>query len=386
MDYITSGCVKSGVGKLRCNSMVKAIVWGAGHIAGDFMRLRIYNNHVYEVVCIMDNDCNKQGKYFYGREIISPREIKNVDYEIIIVCVEKSDEIINQLIHDMGIGMNKIITFHDIEKRLAALIIDKYKDTLDSEIQKILIYYRNNGFNIYGDYFVPKEKEIVYRVNYDKDGWPFILFEGKRMYFPKDHVFMEDETGRYICNILGEQGENSPHLYIREDMEKIKDNSVIVDAGVCEGNFALRYADMAKRIYLIESNEKWIEPLKRTFYDYKDKTILINKFLEGYDSSNTVTLDSIINEKIDFLKMDIEGAEVKALLGAKELLTKSRARCSICSYHRQNDEKYIRHILESYGYITDVSSGYMFFIGDNMIADSMDFRRGMVYGWNTIDS
>lgn len=148
----------------------------------------------------------------------------------------------------------------------------------------------------------------------------------------------------------------------------------------------MRYADKAKRIYLIESDIRWIEPLKRSFYDYRDKTILVNKYLEGYNSSDTVTLDSIIEEKVDFLKMDIEGAEVKALLGAKELLTRSRARCAICSYHRQNDEKYIRHILESYGYTTDVSSGYMFFIGDNAIADSMDFRRGIVYGWNTMNS
>lgn len=362
--------------------MVKAIVWGTGQVASNFMRLRIYNNHVYEVVCCMDNDCSKHGKYFYGKQVISPKEIKKIDYEVIIVCVRKSDEITDQLIQDMGIGTNQIITFHDIEDRLVTSIIDKYKDTMDIEIQNILKHYRNNGFNIYGDYVAPQEKRNTYRVNYDNDGWPFIWFEAKKMYFPKDYVFMEDKNGRYITDILYEQGENSPHLYIQGDEEDIKEGSVIVDAGVCEGNFALRYADKAKRIYLIESNKRWVEPLERTFYDYRDKTILVNKFLEGYDSSDTAMLDSIINEEIDFLKMDIEGAEVKALLGAKELLTGSKARCSICSYHRQNDEKYIRHILESYGYRTDVSSGYMFFIGDNVIADSMDFRRGVVYGWN----
>ena len=366
--------------------MVKAIVWGTGLLANNFMRLRIYNNNVYEVLYFVDNDCSKQGKSFYGKKVISPKEIKNIDYEVIIVCVRKGDEIVNQLTHDMGIGINNIITFNDIENRIVASIIEKYKDTKDIEIQKILKYYRNNGFNIYGDYFVPKEKRIIYRVNYDNDDWPFVWFEGKKMYFPKDYVFMIDEIGKYTDNILGEQGKNSPHLYIRENVEDIKEGSVIVDAGVCEGNFALRYVDRAKKIYLIESDNRWIEPLKRTFYDYKDKIILINKFLDGYDSSDTVTLDNIIKDKIDFLKMDIEGAEVKALLGAKEILIRSKARCSICSYHRQNDEKYIRHILKSYGYSTDVSNGYMFFIGDNVIADSMDFRRGIVYGWNTINS
>lgn len=366
--------------------MIKAVVWGTGHIAGRFMRLRVYNNHVYEIASFVDNDRSKHGKTFYGMEIISPAEIANIDYEVIIVCVGKPDPIINQLVHDMGIGTDKIITFNDVEAGMVAAIIEKYQGTTDIEIQGILEYYRNNGFNIYGDYFLPEEKRKIYRVTYDHDGWPFILFEHKRMYFPKDYKFMEDENGEYVCDVLGEQGENSPHLYIRGNEGEIKEDSVIVDAGVCEGNFALRYADKAKRIYLIESDIRWIEPLKRSFYDYRDKTILVNKYLEGYNSSDTVTLDSIIEEKVDFLKMDIEGAEVKALLGAKELLTRSRARCAICSYHRQNDEKYIRHILESYGYTTDVSSGYMFFIGDNAIADSMDFRRGIVYGWNTMNS
>ena len=67
------------------------------------------------------------------------------------------------------------------------------------------------------------------------------------MYFPKDYVFMIDEIGKYTDNILGEQGKNSPHLYIRENVEDIKEGSVIVDAGVCEGNFALRYVDRAKK-------------------------------------------------------------------------------------------------------------------------------------------
>lgn len=118
--------------------MVKAIVWGTGLLANNFMRLRIYNNHVYEVLYFVDNDCSKQGKSFYGKKVISPKEIKNIDYEVIIVCVRKGDEIVNQLTHDMGIGINNIITFNDIENRIVASIIEKYKDTKDIEIQKSL--------------------------------------------------------------------------------------------------------------------------------------------------------------------------------------------------------------------------------------------------------
>lgn len=78
--------------------------------------------------------------------------------------------------------------------------------------------------------------------------------------------------------------------------------------------------------------------------------------------------------------MDIEGAEIDALLVAKKTLLLSKARCSICSYHRQNDEENIRFILEGLGYKTKTSEGYMFYFIDRKIGKSLDFRRGVVYG------
>lgn len=50
------------------------------------------------------------------------------------------------------------------------------------------------------------------------------------------------------------------------------------------------------------------------------------------------TLDQALGElgvsAIDFLKMDIEGAELRALRGAKTTLTRSRAHVAIASYHQ----------------------------------------------------
>lgn len=76
----------------------------------------------------------------------------------------------------------------------------------------------------------------------------------------------------------------------------------------------------------------------------------------------------------------IEGAEVDALLGAKKTLLGSKSSCAICSYHRQNDEENIRFILNSLGYSTETSIGYMFFPYDENIIDTLDLRKGIVYG------
>lgn len=210
---------------------------------------------------------------------------------------------------------------------------------------------------------------------YDMDGMPYTIFENKKMFYPRDYKFQLLDGIACLRNILREQGDHSPHQYIQPGYTMEKD-MVIVDAGTCEANFALRYVEDAKRIYLVESDPRWVEALKRTFEPYKDKVIICDRFLSGEDTGDSITLDTLVNEKIDFLKMDIEGYEIEALAGAKRVLRESNARCAICSYHRHGDEQIIKDVLKEYGYHTSTSEGYMFFPYDTYL----EFRRGIVYG------
>ena len=50
------------------------------------------------------------------------------------------------------------------------------------------------------------------------------------------------------------------------------------------------------------------------------------------------TLDGLLgSERVTFIKMDIEGAEVEALKGAKEIIQRDRPKLAISAYHRAED-------------------------------------------------
>ena len=74
----------------------------------------------------------------------------------------------------------------------------------------------------------------------------------------------------------------------------------------------------------------------------------------------TITLDHFAEnekiQKVDFIKMDIEGAEELAILGSERIIKKFRPKWSIASYHRdsENDLQHLKlvKLLRSYGYKT----------------------------------
>lgn len=356
--------------------MMKIFLFGTGHMAEELLNRIVDLPKNIEVLGFIDNDCRKWEKEFYGKLVYSPRIVQEVEVDKIIVLSDVYFETIKEnLLYWYGIDENKI---KDRNYLLKLLLIEKYKNTEDMQIQESVTYWERNEISVYNQYLNGgKEKHIV---QWDCiENMPYIIFEDKRMYFPYDYKFEECEGKKVVVDITVEQQPSSPHLYIKDDI-KIESGDIIADAGVQEGNFALRYIEKVSKAYLFECNRRWIRPLEKTFEKFKDKVILYDRFLGQFCGGMSINLDSAIKDKLDFLKMDIEGAEIQALLGGRDTLKKNNVKCAICSYHKCGDETAIKDILSAYGYRTSTSDGYMVFYYDKNIYSTLDFRKGIVYG------
>jgi len=68
------------------------------------------------------------------------------------------------------------------------------------------------------------------------------------------------------------------------------------------------------------------------------------------ETLGTVTIDSFVEQQkllyIDFIKMDIEGAELNALIGAQETIKRFGPKLAVTVYHKQEDLCTIPHFLK----------------------------------------
>ena len=173
--------------------------------------------------------------------------------------------------------------FRAVHWILQQFMIKKYEDIQDPVIQETLNYWKNHELTVFNQHTENYPNTYDEMFVDESCGLPYIMFEtveGKkrRMYFPQNGgERVKGSDGKtYIKDILREQVPTSPHLYITGD-HKINDGDILIDAGVCEGNFSLRYVDVCSKVYLFEMDSNWITPLYYSFRDCWDKVELIPK-------------------------------------------------------------------------------------------------------------
>ena len=59
--------------------------------------------------------------------------------------------------------------------------------------------------------------------------------------------------------------------------------------------------------------------------------------MQGEDNIEIVSLDEDIQEPVTYIKMDVEGFEIPAIIGAKNHIRNDRPKLAICTYHIISD-------------------------------------------------
>jgi predicted GNAT superfamily acetyltransferase len=109
--------------------------------------------------------------------------------------------------------------------------------------------------------------------------------------------------------------------------------------------------------------------------------VIIPRYVSDVDNKQYSTLDRLLGgERVNFIKMDVEGFEEKVAKGAENLLSSNKDLTVVaCAYHTQQSERNLRDILAREGFSTLTSNGYMIFIFDKELSPPY-LRRGLVVG------
>lgn len=355
----------------------KVILWGIGKVGKEIISYKWAFEDSIEIIAIIDNNKCIWNTKMNDIFIYSPKDLEKLHFDKVIISSQKYfDEIELQLVKEFGIDKKNIENkFYFAKKKLLA----RYQNKQNREIKEIVNFLEKERLRVFNYKFTEKYLEMNVEIKYDDEcGLYYVMHNGKKMYMAKKYN-TEEKVYKYYREVCMEQDKESPHAYLNDEFN-IKENDVVVDVGVAEGNFALSVIDKVSRIYLIETDKGWIEALSHTFSEYSEKIIILNKFISDYTYFDTETLDNLIKEEVDFIKMDIEGAEIEAINGAQKLLHRSqKVKCAICVYHKDNDERCIRELVTLLGLNCTAVRGYMYYpIDMRQIYISPTLRKGVV--------
>ena len=263
-------------------------------------------------------------------------------------------------------------------RTLQERITDYHANSPDPDIRALLAPRSRTRLSIYNYAFTAEYVQREVDVRRDPDcGLFYVVENGRKLYFKRSFNTVSS-VAQYYNAMCMEQDPRSPHCYTTA--AHAVSGGVVLDLGAAEGLFALRAVDHADALVLFECDEGWIEALQHTFRPDAGKVRIVPKFVGDVDHEHGLTLDTFARKmvgEIKFIKMDIEGAEIRTLSGAAVFRAQHpNCRWSICAYHRAGDENRIRAFFKG-GHVAP-APGYILYLLDPEL-DEPFFRRGVIY-------
>lgn len=193
----------------------------------------------------------------------------------------------------------------------------------------------------------------------------------------EDELSKETMAAYLNCRISGNllycQGLMSPGLYFNTDILTYASNEVFVDCGAYTGDTIIKFKDFTngyyEKIVAFEPNEKnftqlseitkgicSIELIKKGVWDRTEvlrfdaeRGSMSGVSDDGKISIEVDRLDNYLqDQKITFIKMNIEGSELKALIGAEKTIKSNDPKLAISVYHKPEDLVEIPKLIQAY--------------------------------------
>jgi FkbM family methyltransferase len=304
----------------------EVVLFGAGNNA--FNAIKLLEKRRNTILCLFDNDKNKWGNKISKYTIYPPDEIKNRTNKNTLFFISSGSfqyEISKQLINNYGIKEENIFSFLSEYYENNVYLRDKIIENVDNIEKVIDLLEDSESKNYFKDSILLRySQNPLYSKKNPKMKNPYeyhnkvILKEGFSIV---DCGAFVGDTSEYFleklhnnCNLYCiEPFSDSYNILIKN--EKLKNKAKFY-------NCAISDEETFKYMYLFENNI----PVSAILSNNKN-----NK-----NKVRVKKLDNILkNEKrIDFIKMDIEGMEPKALLGAKKIIKTFKPNMMISAYHR----------------------------------------------------
>jgi FkbM family methyltransferase len=234
-------------------------------------------------------------------------------------------------------GVQKLMNFQDIVDP-KFLHFKLKKINLSSYGYPIEFYFTEAG--VVTDFIV---EQYAYKENESR------LIEAKKGDYVLDLGACWGDTALYFASKVGEQGKVFSFEFIPNNISifnlNVKNNPHLSD-----------------RIILIQSPVSDISDVSVYYQDNgPGSTVNMQPFKEQTGETKTLTIDDFVEknglEKLDFIKMDIEGAEQGALRGAEKTIRKFKPTLAIAIYHSMDD------IVNIPKWISNLDLGYKFYLG-----------------------
>jgi len=306
---------------------------------------RLDDGDIKRISFIVDNDAEKQGTTLYGIPVKHPNEIRklNPDDTLVVIAVENSIPEIYGQIAAMGdytilsarILINDILSSvavslyenQDKTAEVAAFLYDETSQRIYKEAIRRRMLYGECDFS---DLVVKGDAE--YRVP--------LVYENKG---PWDEIIID--CGAYNGDTLKKfaetYGRRLKKIYAFECMEES-----IAELSLSMTHIRNRkyYPEMVLMPYALSDHEGKMKFAKthkpNGSFLLESRSYAQSALYESdYAEVNVTNLDKVIpeDEKITFIKMDIEGSEYAALHGAARIISACKPRLAISIYHSGED-------------------------------------------------